>query len=102
LNDIGAAIPGCAKITKLAEHAATTISRREYENAMVRLLGSWPPLMHGSLALNSRSASPASRLMVPPEHPNMHQQILTNRPQDAKNAVTHAAFKRVAHAKPAN
>jgi hypothetical protein len=32
----------------------------------------------------------------------MHQQILTNRPQDAKKAVTHAAFKRVAHAKPAN
>jgi hypothetical protein len=39
LNDIGAAIPGCAKTTKPTEHAATTISRREYENAMVRLLG---------------------------------------------------------------
>ena len=24
--------------------------RREYENAMVKLLGSWPPLMHTSLA----------------------------------------------------
>jgi hypothetical protein len=43
LNDIGAAIPGCAKTTKPTENAATTISRREYENAMVRLLGSWPP-----------------------------------------------------------
>jgi hypothetical protein len=41
-------------------------------------------------------------LIVPPGHPNMHQQILTNRPPEAKNAVTHAALKRVAHAKPAN
>jgi hypothetical protein len=58
--------------------------------------------MHASLALNSRSASAVSRLMVPPEHPHMHQQILTNSPQDAKNAVTRTALKRVAHAKPAN
>src|SRR5262249_22514322 len=103
LNETGAATPGCTKTTKPAEHAATTMSRREYENVMVRLLGSWPPLMHACFPpLNSKSASQGSRLMLAPACPSVHQQILTNRPQDAKNAVARAALTRVAHAKPAN